>query len=221
MFGLKRTQNGLKRIFSILLMALCIAAFSGLDVSAKLTVSKIVKTKKGYGYVVVKNTGKYGVRAGSYRLGYNQWGKRSSACGKYIPAGGKVTYGFKFPASKFSIAGAKGKKGKGRKGYKTQYCDNPDFYVGNWFFVESQSQGQITDLKITANEDGTFNGYYALAGHFDYSDGAGPYEMTGSIENGKLILSSAMTTLVCSKAGNRLQVLDKHPDGGVKLMMRE
>lgn len=107
----------MRKIFSILLMALCIAAFSGLDASAKLTVSKIVKTKKGYGYVVVKNTGKYGVKAGSYRLGYSQWGKRSSARGKYIPAGGKVTYGFKFPASKFSIAGAKG-KGKGKRGRK-------------------------------------------------------------------------------------------------------
>lgn len=105
----------MRKIFSILLMALCIAAFSGLDASAKLTVSKIVKTKKGYGYVVVKNTGKYGVKAGSYRLGYSQWGKRSSARGKYIPAGGKVTYGFKFPASKFRIAGAKG-KGKGKRG---------------------------------------------------------------------------------------------------------
>ena len=102
----------MRKIFSILLMALCIAAFSGLDASAKLTVSKIVKTKKGYGYVVVKNTGKYGVKAGSYRLCYCQWGKRSSARGKYIPAGGKVTYGFKFPASKFSIVGAKGKRGR-------------------------------------------------------------------------------------------------------------
>lgn len=213
----------MRKFFSILLMALCIAAFSGLDASAKLTVSKIVKTKKGYGYVVVKNTGKYGVKAGSYRLGYSQWGKRSSARGKYIPAGGKVTYGFKFPASKFNIAGTKGKgKGKGRKGYKTQYCDNPDFYVGSWSYIERASQFQITGLTITANGDGTFNATYALAGHFDYSEGAGPYDMTGSIENGKLILSSALTTLVCSKAGNKLHVLDKHPDrGGVMMMTRQ
>ncbi len=211
----------MRKIFSILLMALCIAAFSGLDASAKLTVSKIVKTKKGYGYVVVKNTGKYGVKAGSYRLGYSQWGKRSSARGKYIPAGGKVTYGFKFPASKFSIAGAKGKgKGKGRKGYKTQYCDNPDFYVGEWYYSVSEQLGNTTSLTITANEDGTFKGFYAMGAKFDYSNN-GPYDMTGSIENGKLILSSTLTTLVCSKAGNKLHVLDKHPRGNVMMMMRQ
>lgn len=207
----------MRKIFSILLMALCIAAFSGLDASAKLTVSKIVKTKKGYGYVVVKNTGKYGVKAGSYRLGYSQWGKRSSARGKYIPAGGKVTYGFKFPASKFKIAGA---KGKGRKGYKTQYCDNPDFYVGEWYYSVSEQLGNTTSLTITANEDGTFKGFYAMGAKFDYSNN-GPYDMTGSIENGKLILSSTLTTLVCSKAGNKLHVLDKHPRGNVMMMMRQ
>ena len=211
----------MRKIFSILLMALCIAAFSGLDASAKLTVSKIVKTKKGYGYVVVKNTGKYGVKAGSYRLGYSQWGKRSSARGKYIPAGGKVTYGFKFPASKFSIAGAKGKgKGKGRKGYKSHYCDNPDFYVGEWYYSVSEQLGNTTSLTITANEDGTFKGFYAMGAKFDYSNN-GPYDMTGSIENGKLILSSTLTTLVCSKAGNKLHVLDKHPRGNVMMMMRQ
>jgi len=211
----------MRKIFSILLMALCIAAFSGLDATAKLTVSKIVKTKKGYGYVVVKNTGKYGVKAGSYRLGYSQWGKRSPARGKYIPAGGKVTYGFKFPASKFSIAGAKGKgKGKGRKGYKTQYCDNPDFYVGEWYYSLSEKLGNTTSLTITANEDGTFKGFYAMGAKFDYSNN-GPYDMTGSIENGKLILSSTLTTLVCSKAGNKLHVIDKHPRGNVMMMMRQ